>query len=80
MNKNFLLGVIEASPDGTKGGFGRQYKITPSRLSNLILGHRTPTPMERQKLLKAFSPYMMRKFFPRRKPVEKIEGAEAANE
>jgi hypothetical protein len=79
MNKRFLLGVIKASPDATRGGFARQYRITPSRLTELLKGYRAPTPMEREKLLKVFSPYKLRQFFPR-EPKVAIEGNEAINQ
>jgi hypothetical protein len=36
MNRRFLIGVIQASPNGTKGGFARQYDINPARVTELI--------------------------------------------
>jgi hypothetical protein len=64
MNKRFLIGVIQASPDGSKGSFARQYKIDPGRLSELIRGYRSPTKSELEKLSRAFSDYRLNKFFP----------------
>ena len=76
MNRKFLNAVIQTSPDGTRGGFAREYGMNLARVTELCRGHRRPSASELEKLSKVFSQYRLRKFFP---VPEKIEGTEAIN-
>jgi hypothetical protein len=77
MNRKFLNAVIQASPDGTRGGYAREYGINPARVTELIKGYRRPSASEMEKLSRAFSAYRLAKFFP--PTPAKIEGVEVVN-
>jgi len=63
MNKPFKHAIIKKFATGYLAG--RAMNLQPAVISNLVRGHRAPTPGERKKLRAFFSAYEMRKFFPR---------------
>ena len=69
MNIAFKVALIKLF--GSQGEAARALGIRECLLSPLVRGHRLPTASERHKLLTVFSPYEVRKFFPRSKQAAK---------
>jgi hypothetical protein len=78
MNRKFLNAVIQASPDGTRGGLARHISMNPARITELCKGYRGPSASELEKLGRVFSQYRLKRFFA--KPEEKIEGKQVVNQ
>jgi len=78
MNKELKVAIIKKF--GTAYEAAKVIEINPASLSHMIQGHRGPTEFERERLKKIFSGYQLRKFFPRPKPMEKVEGENVVNE
>jgi len=77
VNQKFRLALLERW--GTQLDASRELGINYPGLSLLVRNRRKPTATQREKLLRHFSAYQLRKFFPSNSVTVKIEGTESVN-
>jgi len=76
MNCEFKIAIFKRFGSAIEAA--KETGIHESCISHFVRGHRRPNRREREKLLKFFSPYQLRRFFP--KPTPRFERDHAVNE